>query len=953
MRGMDNSTMNPALLPLRVRKHAASLLLLALVATVSLPSALAQGNGKASQFYEDALGRYEKKDYPGAIIQLKNALKIDSAMLSVQLLLGKALIQNGEIPAAEVAFTEALRLGVNRAEVVVPLAKTYVLLGRQRDLLEQRTFDPAGLPRDVQIQLLLVRAGAQADRNNFPAAFQTIEDARKLQPASADSWLAEVPLRLRMRQFPEAMAAADKAISLAPTSVEAQFQKASVLHARGDLPSALAQYEKALKQDPQHTEARVAQIGILMDQGRFPEAGASIAELQRREPTDARGAYLKSLLAQRNGDEAGSRAALKEVTTLLDPVPLEALRPRPQYLMLNGMAHFGLRESEKAKQYLEEFNRAQPASPASKLLARIYLSENNAAPASTLLELYLRKSPGDGQALLLLASANRMLGNNAKATALIQQAIKTGDDPAFRTALGISLVGEGKTSDGIRELESALRRDPQNTQTSLALVELYLRTGAAAKALPLAQGLVQRTPVNAEYQNMVGMAKRLTGDAPGAKAAFEKALQINPQLTAATLNLARLESSMRLDDAATQRLQALIAREERNADAMYELALISERRGSLGDAQNWLKKAQDVSPPKDLRWGLALMDFHLRHDMKDRAVEAAKLASAQAPDDVPTLLATSRVYIAIGDNVAAKTNLVNATRLAAYDPTLQMRIAQLQMAANNPSGASYSLEKALSTQPDLLPAQALLTEAELRMGEVAKAERRSKDITAQVPQRALGYGLQGDVFTAKGQTADAITAYRRAHQIEPSTFSMLRLLSALSTQEQGRAAVPTAEQWLKAHPDDLPVHKALGDIFARGGEFSKARGSYEAANKLSASDPELLNNLANVQLRLKDNASALKTAERALAAAPGNPLVMDTLAWALFQNNQPDRALQLLRDARLRQPDNPEIRYHLAAVLMQQGRKDEARTELEAAMLSPARGFESMADAQKLMQTLR
>ena len=32
---------------------------------------------KASEFFEDALVRYEKKDIPGVIIQLKNALPID------------------------------------------------------------------------------------------------------------------------------------------------------------------------------------------------------------------------------------------------------------------------------------------------------------------------------------------------------------------------------------------------------------------------------------------------------------------------------------------------------------------------------------------------------------------------------------------------------------------------------------------------------------------------------------------------------------------------------------------------------------------------------------------------------------------------------------------------------------------------------------------------------------
>jgi len=106
-----------------------------------------------------------------------------------------------------------------------------------------------------------------------------------------------------------------------------------------------------------------------------------------------------------------------------------------------------------------------------------------------------------------------------------------------------------------------------------------------------------------------------------------------------------------------------------------------------------------------------------------------------------------------------------------------------------------------------------------------------------------------------------------------------------------------------------------------------------------------------VLLRQKDS-SAVAVAEKAMAKAPGNPNVIDTFGWVLFQNGQADRALQLLRDARLREPGNPNIRYHLAAVLAQSGRKTEARDEVEAALKS-GRRFETMAEADSLLKSLR
>jgi Flp pilus assembly protein TadD len=160
-----------------------------------------------------------------------------------------------------------------------------------------------------------------------------------------------------------------------------------------------------------------------------------------------------------------------------------------------------------------------------------------------------------------------------------------------------------------------------------------------------------------------------------------------------------------------------------------------------------------------------------------------------------------------------------------------------------------------------------------------------------------------------------------------------------------------AEQWIKTHPKDGVTHKALADAYARGGDFPSARAAYEALLRTTPDDAAVLNNLANVLLRLKDP-GAVKLAEQAVAKSPGSANAVDTLGWALFQAGQTERALPLLRDARLRDPGNPEVRYHLAVVLAQTGRKTEARDELEAA-LKGAPAFEAATDAAALLKTLQ
>lgn len=487
----------------------------------------------------------------------------------------------------------------------------------------------------------------------------------------------------------------------------------------------------------------------------------------------------------------------------------------------------------------------------------------------------LRVQPTDGQALTLMAAAHMAQGRHAKATALMQQALKTQDKPEFRTALGLSLVGDGQSARGQAELEAAYKKDPKQIHAAITLVQLYLRGNQAGKAVPVAQHLVKNYPDSAPYHDLLGMAQGQSGNIAAARSAFEKAIVLDGKLVQPKLNLVRLEIATKAYDAATRRLNDLLKADPKNGEAMVELAIIADRNGKKSDAQRWLEKARDSAGYRDHRWELELVDFHLRYGDAGAAMDAAKAASAKSPDDLQVMLAYSRAALASGDKLVAKSTLNSATRYAEYDAPLQVQIARLQMSAANPAGAAYSLEKALSSRPDFLPALALLSEVELSQGEPARAEKRARD---------------------------------------------------------------------------LQVHKALGDGQARAGNFAAAKLAYQGALKLKPDDAQALNNLANVQLRLKDP-GAVKTAEAAPASAPGDALITDTLAWALFQNGQSDRALQLLRDARLRQPGNPEIRYHLGAVLAGSGRNNEARDELDAA-LKLGVPFESSADARKLRATL-
>ncbi len=907
---------------------------------------------KASQFYEDALVRFEKKDHAGAIIQLKNALKIDRKMLPVHVLLGKALLANKEVVAAEVAFNEALKLGVNRAEVVVPLAKAILAQGKRQPMLDDERLAPAGLPTAVRQQMLLLVASAHADLGRPKEALKAVEEARAMDPAVPEPWLAEVQVRVRARQFTEALAAADKALALVPKSAEAIYLRGSVFHAQGNLPQALAAYNQSLALNPSHLESLLARAGISLDQNRPLDAKKDLAEARRAQPEEPRALYMGAVIADREGDDKAAKAALAEIVGLIDPVPIEFLRYQQQVMILAGLAHFGLGQREKAKPYLEAVQREQAGSPVSKLLGQIHLADNNVDRAIESLDGYLRAHPTDAQALSLLASAHLSQGRHARAAQIMQDALKVRDTPALRTILGLSLVRGGKNGDATTALEAAFAKDPNQVQAGAALVGLYLNDKNTKKAVEVAESLVKRNPTQPGAHNLLGMARARAGDAAKARAAYEQATKLDASFVDPQLNLARLEIAARQFDPAVARLNGILKTNDKHVPTLIEAGQLLGLRGQTDEAARLLTRAADLSTqPADLDAGLALFEFHLRGGRFGPAQEAAKALATKAPEDVSVLLANARVAMATNNAEAANAALVKATRAAGFDAPQLTKIALLQMGTGDAKAAAYTLTKALQGAPNHLPAEALMVDADIRLRDFDAAEKRARGLVARHPKLAVGHSLLGDLAKARGLWPQSVEAYRRAYQLEPSSATLLRLQSTLSVKDPTGAA-QLGEQWLKSHPQDVSVRRAQADGLARAGNMAGARGAYEAVLKASPNNAEVLNNYAHVLLALKDTAGAGKAAASALALKPEAPHILGTAGWVAFKSGQSDRALQLLRDARLRDPANADTRYYLAAALAGSGRSVEAREELKSA-LAGGTSFASAKEAQELLQTLK
>ncbi len=884
---------------------------------------------KAASFYEDGLARFEKNDLPGAIIQLKNAVQEDSRMVAAHLLLGKALLRNGEVPAAEASFEQALKLGVNRSEVALPLGQIYLTLGKPELVIER--IPAEGLPPALRVEVLSMRGTAYAQLAKNRLAAESFAEARTIDPKSPVPLIAEVPVLLAAGDRERASSAAARAVELAPNNAAAWNARASVKHATLDATGALADYGKALELEPNYVDVRVARAALLIDLKRDADAEKELEVLRKSAPGEPRASYLRAVLASRRGDAITATAELNETVRLVDALPRNWVGGREQLLMLGALSHFGLRNWEKARDYVELLLKREPRHVgARKLLAAVYLEIGQYSNAVPLLRTLQKEAPNDPQVLYQLGLA--LLGQRryaAASEALEQAATKLGSAEA-RYALGMSQLGLGQGDLGVASLEKAFAADPGNSTVGTTLATLYAQRGERQKAIQVAEAMLKRDPGDLTALNFVGAVKGAAGDRAGARAAYQQVLAKDPEFRPAVLNLARLDVSEGRYDDGRRRLEAMLAKRPKDYSVMFELALLEQRAGRTTEAIRHLQKANDIQRG-DPRPGLALVDLLLAQRQAAQALEIAKELVTRYRSNLAVHLAAGRAHLAIGDLPQARLVFQEATRFAAFDPAQQVAIGRLQLAAANPDGALYSADKALQGRPDDVDALALIVDTETSRREFQKADVALKALTTKHPKSVQAAVASGNLGMARGQFPAAVAAYQSALARAETTGNAVNVARAqLAAGDGGKAATFLAD-WVKKHPDDLTALKALAEVQFRAGLLPAARDTYARAVAADPNDGNTINNYANVLLKLSDPA-AQGQAERAVKLDPNNAYFAGTLGWILVEKGDVPSGLRHLREARLRRPESGEIRFRLAYALAKSGRQAEAREELAAAL---------------------
>ncbi len=919
--------------------------LAACVAACAVASTLVSGCSRSTpaEHLARAKEMIAKQDHKGAVIELKNELQANGQSTEARFLLGQELLVQGDAKGAEIELQKAYDQKFDADRVVPLLVKSQLLQGQTEKVIAQATKWPVTAPA-AKAELQTMVGISLLNTGKLDDAMNAFGEATKFVPDYPEAVLGQARIMASKGNVDQAQASVDAVLAKAPGDAEGLLLKGDLARTKGSLKDAIDAYQQTLKANPRNFIARLNLASAYLGNNEPDLAQKQIDELKKTAPKHPGVAYLDALIAFNKKDMQRANDA---ITVSIASAPQSGMAQ-----MLAGAISTAMNQPAQAEQHLREAIKLNPGNVyARKLLTSLYVRQRQPQKADEILQPAIAAAPNDPALVSLAGEVALLKGDFGSASKFFDKAGKANPaDANIRTQGAAVSFARGDEAAGFSELEAASKDAVNNPNPDIALVLARVQRKQFDQALTAWKTLEKRQPDNPLTYNLRAAIDMGRGDIPAARKALERAVQLQPTYFPAVANLASLDLRENNVESARSRYKALLAKEPGNLSALLASAqLENANKGSPEQVVALLKEARRANPTSELPVS-ALASFYLTHNDAKQALAIAQEGLASSPNSPRYLELVGQLLLQTG---SADQALTSYRKLAATNPEsleYQMKLGQAQLAAGQGDTALATFQGALKGKPESTAAQAAAVGSMLRAGKVDEASRLLAAIRQIAPRSSVLPELDGDVKLASKQYADAAATYRKVLTQAPSSNVVIKNYSALSLSGKRADADAFLADWLKAHPKDLSVRLFDADIALRSKEYGHAAQSYRAALELQPNDPMVMNNLAWSLWQQKDP-QAVTYAQKANALAPDSPAVGDTLGWMLVEQGQTKRGLELLEKASAAAPLQRDITLHLAKAQLKEGRKDAARTTLQSLVTTAPDSAEGQ-ESKSLMATL-
>ena len=721
------------------------------------------------QYFESGKQFATEKKYQEAIVQFRNAVRVDNRFAEAHFQLAEAYAAIGDARNAYREYIVAADLMPDNADAQLKAGAVLSLAGRYEDARTRVQGVLNKDPRNVQAQILL--GNILAGLKDLAGAIAQIEEAIQIDPARGSSYTNLGVLKLAQGEREAARAAFDKAIAVDPKSVQARLALAVFQLQTGDSAGAEQTLRGALELDPKDAMANRAMATLYLASNRAEAAEPYLKAFAEVSSTpDAKFVLADYYISMKR--EADARAALTPLT-----------------------------------------KEAATSADAEWRLARLdYPTDPSAAHAR--IDGVIAKSPRHVQSLLLKASWLLAEGKKAEALTRAQAAVKAApDNPSTHYLLGVIQAQAQDVPAAIASFNEVLRLNPRVAAAQLQLSRLQLAQGAAGEAVQLAESAVKNAPGSAEARitlassllaqrdlaradpivdqllktlpNLAaahaldGMRQLVKRNVPAARAAYERAEKLDSQSFAALSGLVAVDMLEKKPEVALQRVDARLASTPDDPRVLLLASRVYLAVNDAGKAERSLRRVIEIAPAESTAYGMLGQLYIAQQRLNEAKAEFDQMA-ARNPK-----------------NVGARTIAAMLSHQTNEIEDAKKRYRAILEVDNNAPVAANNLAW-------------ILTEEGKDLDEALRLAQRA---AAQAPNRAEIQDTLGWVYYKKELPALAIPPFEKSVSGAPENpmyHYHLGLAHAKSgNTEEARRAVEAA---LKLKPDFAPARELQASL---------------------------------------------------------------------------------------------------------------------------------------------
>ena len=667
------------------------------------------------------------------------------------------------------------------------------------------------------------------ERMSNPAAYLEYIRAADALPDNRDAQLKATRILLMGGRFDDARARAEALLQKDARDVDAILLRANAMAALRDPAGAMAQIEDALKIRPDSSQVYVNLGAVRMRSGEATQAEAAFRQAIALEPSsvDAKLALANFLWAAERAPEAES--TLKDV-----------LATDQQHLLANrmlGVLYITTGRVNEAEQPLKTVADVSKTPAARLQLADYYLGAGRTKEATDLLTGLSSTPATAAEAEMRLAALDytqkRPTEAHTRLDALLARL------PSYSPALVMKaqwLAQENKLDEALVRAKAAVAADPQSAPAHFALAIVQDRRREYADATKSYGEVLRLNPRAVAAQVQLSRLGLRTGDTASAVRFAEEAKQTQPASVDARLAVARgLVAAGDLARAATEIAQ-LLEQAPDNAGVHAVNGRYLARSKQIPAARQAYQRALELSPGfLEALSGLTSLDLSDRNTAQAIARLEAEIARQQ-----PT------------------------------SGALFVLLAQAHRVARDAPKEEQALRQAISVDPRLPDAYALLAEFYLRYKRIDEALAEYEGIVKRDPSAVMARTMVAMLLDQQGKREEAKKAYAAAVSgsgnapIAANNLAFIYAEEGINLDEALQLAT-AAKQRL---PNDANVDDTIGWIYYKKGLYDLAIKPFEESLKKQPDNPEVLFHLGLAHAQLGDKAKAREALERALKLNP-------------------------------------------------------------------------------------